>query len=165
MASLESAATLAPPHRFRIRLLREADLERVMEIERECFSTPWKEATFRGLMKRSDTDLLVAEAADGWIAGYAACWTVIDQSELGNVAVSASARGAGIGGALVDAVVERIRERGATECFLEVRESNHEAQSLYRQRGFIVVGRRPRYYSLPTEDALVMRLRVGEFSS
>jgi ribosomal-protein-alanine N-acetyltransferase len=165
MASLESAATLAPARRFRVRPLREGDLERVMEIERECFSTPWKEPTFRGLMKRSDTDLLVAEAADGSVAGYAACWTVIDQSELGNVAVGAAARGAGLGGALVDAVVERIRDRGATECYLEVRESNEAAQSLYRQRGFVVVGRRPRYYSLPTEDALVMRLRVGEFSS
>lgn len=164
MATLEAAAEASPAGRFRVRFLREADLERVMEIERECFTTPWKEATFRGLVKRSDTDLFVAEGADGWIAGYAACWTVIDQSELGNVAVSAEARGAGIGGALVDAVVERIKERGATECYLEVRESNHAAQSLYRHRGFANVGRRPRYYSLPTEDALVMRLRVGEFS-
>jgi ribosomal-protein-alanine N-acetyltransferase len=165
MATLESIAAQALPRRFRIRLLREPDLQRVMEIEQECFSTPWKEATFRGLMKRSDTDLLVAEAADGWIAGYAACWTVIDQSELGNVAVAAAARGMGVGGALVDAVVERIKDRGAMECYLEVRESNEAAQSLYRQRGFVVVGRRPRYYSLPTEDALVMRLRVGELSS
>jgi ribosomal-protein-alanine N-acetyltransferase len=164
MASLEAAAAHPQLGRFRVRFLREGDLERVMEIERECFTTPWKEATFRGLMKRSDTDLFVAEAPDGWVAGYAACWTVIDQSELGNVAVSAAARGTGVGGALVDAVVERIKERGATECYLEVRESNHAAQSLYRHRGFINVGRRPRYYSLPTEDALVMRLRVGEFS-
>jgi ribosomal-protein-alanine N-acetyltransferase len=164
MATLESVAAQPQPRRFRIRLLREADLLAVMEIERECFSTPWKENTFRGLMKRSDTDLLVAETADGRIAGYAACWTVIDQSELGNVAVATSARGAGIGGALVDAVVDRIRDRGAIECYLEVRESNHAAQSLYRQRGFATVGRRPRYYSLPTEDALVMRLRIGEAS-
>jgi ribosomal-protein-alanine N-acetyltransferase len=164
MATLESLAARPQPRRFRIRPLREADLRRVMEIEQECFSTPWKEVTFRGLMKRSDTDLLVAEAADGWLAGYAACWTVIDQSELGNVAVAAAARGAGIGGALVDAVVEAIRARGSIECYLEVRESNHAAQSLYRQRGFATVGRRPRYYSLPTEDALVMRLRIGESS-
>ena len=163
-STAETVAGVAPAPRVRIRPLREADLARVLEIERECFSTPWKEVTFRGLMKRSDTDLLVAELPDGRLAGYAACWTVIDQSELGNVAVSPSARGAGIGGALVDAVVERVQARGAHECYLEVRESNQEAQSLYRQRGFIVVGRRPRYYSLPTEDALVMRLRVGEFS-
>lgn len=163
-STAERVAALPTAPRVRIRPLREPDLARVLEIERECFSTPWKEVTFRGLMKRSDTDLLVAEREDGWLAGYTACWTVIDQSELGNVAVSPSARGAGIGGALVDAVIERVKARGAHECYLEVRESNQEAQSLYRQRGFIVVGRRPRYYSLPTEDALVMRLRVGEFS-
>lgn len=162
-SSLESVSALAPMPRFRIRPLREPDLPRVMEIERACFSTPWKEVTFRGLVKRSDSDLLVAETEDGELVGYAAAWTVIDQSELGNVAVVPDARGAGIGGALVDAVVERIRARGAVECYLEVRASNDAAQSLYRQRGFIVVGRRPRYYSHPTEDALVMRLRVTDF--
>ena len=165
MATLEAMAARPRPRRIRVRAFRAEDLARVMEIERECFSTPWREVTFRGLMKRLDTDLLVAETAEGRVVGYAACWTVIDQSELGNVAVSPSARGAGAGGALVDGVVERIRDRGATECYLEVRESNEAAQSLYRQRGFEVVGRRPRYYSLPTEDALIMRLRIGEFSS
>jgi ribosomal-protein-alanine N-acetyltransferase len=144
---------------FRIRRMREADLPRVLSIETVCFSTPWKHATFTGLMRRTDTDLYVAEA-DSVLVGYAACWTVIDQSELGNVAVTPEARGMGVGGALVDTVVERVKERGAHELFLEVRESNHVAQSIYRERGFVVVGRRRSYYAQPTEDALVMRLRV-----
>ncbi|HEX2203218.1 MAG TPA: ribosomal protein S18-alanine N-acetyltransferase [Longimicrobium sp.] len=144
---------------FHVRVLREDDLPRVMAIEATCFSTPWREATFRGLLRRTDTDLFTAEA-DGRVVGYAACWTVIDQSELGNVAVAEEARGMGVGGALVDAVVERVKERGAHECFLEVRESNIVAQGLYRERGFVVVGRRRSYYAKPTEDALVMRLRV-----
>ena len=145
---------------FQIRPLREDDLPRVMEIEATCFSTPWREATFRGLLRRTDTDLFAAELDDGRLVGYAACWTVIDQSELGNVAVAGEARGMGVGGALVDMVVERVKERGAHECFLEVRESNVVAQALYRERGFVVVGRRRSYYSQPTEDALVMRLRI-----
>lgn len=149
---------LADPD-FRIRAMLGADLPRVMEIENACFSTPWKEPTFRSLMRRTDTDLFVAEQ-DGRVAGYAACWTVIDQSELGNVAVADEARGRGIGGALVDAVIARVRERGAGEVFLEVRESNRSAQSIYRERGFVVVGRRRSYYAHPTEDALVMRLRL-----
>jgi len=139
--------------------MREADLPAVMRIEGESFSTPWKETTFRSLLNRADTDMFVAEL-DGRVAGYAACWTVVDQSELGNVAVARDARGHGLGGALVDVVVERVKERGATECFLEVRESNAAAQSLYRQRGFTVVGKRRSYYAKPTEDALVMRLRI-----
>ncbi|HSU13024.1 ribosomal protein S18-alanine N-acetyltransferase [Longimicrobium sp.] len=144
---------------FRIRPMHSADLPRVLEIEIACFSTPWKDATFRGLMRRTDTDLYVAELEDR-IVGYAACWTVIDQSELGNVAVAPEARGQGIGGALVEMVIERVKERGARELFLEVRESNLGAQSIYRVRGFTVVGRRRSYYAQPTEDALVMRLRV-----
>ncbi|HEX6747013.1 MAG TPA: ribosomal protein S18-alanine N-acetyltransferase [Longimicrobium sp.] len=144
---------------FRIRPMVHADLPRVLEIENACFSTPWKDATFRGLMRRTDTDLYVAELEDR-IVGYSACWTVIDQSELGNVAVAPASRGHGIGGALVDVVIERVKERGARELFLEVRESNLVAQSIYRERGFTVVGRRRSYYAQPTEDALVMRLRV-----
>jgi [ribosomal protein S18]-alanine N-acetyltransferase len=144
---------------FRIRPLVEDDLQRVMQIEVTSFSTPWRENTFRALMRRTDTDLFVAEV-DGLVVGYAAAWTVLDQSELGNVAVLGDSRGRGLGGALVDAVVERVKERGAHELFLEVRESNQGAQRLYADRGFVVVGRRKRYYSAPVEDALVMRLRV-----
>ena len=145
---------------FRLRPLREADLDRVMEIETACFSTPWKESTFRGLLRRADTDLVAAEDEERRLLGYAVCWTVVDQSELGNVAVAGEARGAGVGRALVEAIVERVRARGSRECFLEVRESNAVARALYDDMGFDVVGRRRAYYALPTEDALVMRLFV-----
>lgn len=145
---------------FRLRPLREADLDRVMEIETACFSTPWKESTFRGLLRRTDTDLVGAEDDARRLLGYAVCWTVVDQSELGNVAVAEDARGGGIGRALVEAIVDRVRARGSRECFLEVRESNLVAQGLYDDMGFEVVGRRRAYYALPTEDALVMRLFV-----
>ena len=157
-------ATLIPAPRvggidFRIRALRDDDLPQVMAIEEGSFSTPWRENTFRALLRRTDTDLFVAETDEG-ILGYAAAWTVLDQSELGNVAVHAEARGRGVGGTLVDAVVERVKERGAHELFLEVREANEGAQRVYRERGFVVIGRRKSYYSSPVEDALVMRLRV-----
>ena len=152
-------AAFAAEPRFTIRRMAEADLPDVMRIEQLCFSTPWKENTFRGLLRRTDTDLFAAEA-EGRVIGYAACWTVFEQAELGNVAVAPEARGMGVGGALVDVVVDRVRERGAGECFLEVRESNLVAQGIYRDRGFVVVGRRRSYYSSPTEDALVMRIRI-----
>jgi [ribosomal protein S18]-alanine N-acetyltransferase len=157
----EPGFALSAGGRLRIRAMREDDLARVMEIEHLCFSTPWREATFRNLLKRTDTDLYAAEL-DGRVVAYAACWTVFEQSELGNVAVAPEARGRGIAGALVDAVVARVRARGAHECFLEVRESNRAAQSVYHDRGFVVVGRRRSYYAQPTEDALVMRLQLDE---
>lgn len=146
---------------IRIRDLTDEDLPRVMEIERRAFSTPWQENTFRGLLRRGDTDLLGAVRGER-LLGYAITWTVLDQSELGNVAVAPEERGGGIGQTLVVEILERVRERGAAVCFLEVRESNQVAQSLYRQLGFEVVGRRRAYYSVPVEDALVMRVRFDD---
>jgi [ribosomal protein S18]-alanine N-acetyltransferase len=142
-----------------IRALRAADIARIIEIENLSFSTPWQESTFRGLLRRTDTDLLGAER-HGVLIGYAIAWTVVDQAELGNVAVLPEARGLGVGRLLVETILARLRQRRALECFLEVRESNVGAQRLYRQLGFAVVGRRARYYLDPIEDALVMRIEL-----
>lgn len=142
-----------------IRALRAADLPRIIQIENRSFSTPWQESTFRGLLRRTDTDLLGAERK-GVLIGYAIAWTVVDQAELGNVAVLPEARGTGVGRLLVETILARLRQRRALECFLEVRESNLGAQRLYRHLGFAVVGRRSRYYLDPVEDALVMRIEL-----
>lgn len=142
-----------------IRDLRFEDLDAVIEIEDRSFSTPWRRTTFAGLLAREDADLLAATERDR-LVGYAICWTVVDQAELGNVAVAPERRGRGVGRRLVEAALERVRRRGARECFLEVRESNASAQALYRQLGFEVVGRRRRYYNHPVEDAFVMRVEL-----
>jgi [ribosomal protein S18]-alanine N-acetyltransferase len=154
------SATLPPTQsELKVRVLRGSDLSRVLEIENASFSTPWKESTFRGLLGRTDTDLIAALRGDVLI-GYAVTWTVLDQAELGNVAVAPEARGTGVGRLLVRSVVERLRYRRVKECFLEVRASNTVAQALYESFGFEVVGRRRAYYAQPTEDALVMRLET-----
>jgi ribosomal-protein-alanine N-acetyltransferase len=139
-----------------IRTMRSADLPQVMLIELSTFTMPWSEATFRGLLRRRDSDLIVADIK-GDIAGYAVFWAVMDQGELGNVAVDESHRGKGIGTRLIEAVLERATERGVHEIFLEVRKSNTGAQDLYKAFGFFEVGRRKNYYLEPLEDALVMK--------
>ena len=144
----------------RIRDMTRADLGSVMSIERAAFSMPWKATTFESLLQRSDADLIAAVAEDDHLVGYAVVWTVVDQAELGNVAVHDDWRKRGVGRTLVEAALERARARAAVECFLEVRESNRNAQSLYEKCGFRSIGRRRRYYSNPTEDALVMRAEL-----
>jgi [ribosomal protein S18]-alanine N-acetyltransferase len=139
-----------------IRRMASADLDDVLDIEYDSYSMPWGEATFRGLLRRSDAELLVAEAA-GMLIGYAACWFVVDQGELGNVAVARAWRHRGIGARLVAAAIARAATRGVRELFLEVRPSNVTAQRLYERFGFEPVGRRRNYYVAPSEDAIVMR--------
>ncbi|MEO5510448.1 MAG: ribosomal protein S18-alanine N-acetyltransferase [Longimicrobiales bacterium] len=143
-----------------MRNMVEADLERVLEVENTCYSIPWSETTFRGLLRRHDAEVVVAET-DAAIIGHAVYWCVLDQGELGNVAVVEHARGRGVGGQLVGEIVRRAARRGVRELFLEVRPSNEGARHLYATHGFEQVGRRRNYYQLPAEDALVLRRTLG----
>ena len=158
---------------IRIRPMREADLQQVLRIERSSFTVPWTPSTFVSLLRRPDAHLFVAEAelpgrgdGDGTrggrlaLVGYAAVWVVLDQAELGDLAVDDPWRRRGIAQQLVDAVLVRVRELGVRELFLEVRVSNSGARRLYERNGFQEVARRKHYYSRPREDALVLRREV-----
>ncbi|MEX0935309.1 MAG: ribosomal protein S18-alanine N-acetyltransferase [Gemmatimonadota bacterium] len=171
--------------RIRIRRARSADLPRVVELERISFSTPWTLASFHSLLDRDGVSFLVVEsppspvagpvdgsprgdsedAGPGEILGYGILWAVGREAELADLAVDPRARRRGIGGALLDALLDRARDRGVERVFLEVRDSNSAAHSLYRRRGFRQVGVRTQYYTRPVENARVLRLDLtGEGS-
>jgi ribosomal-protein-alanine N-acetyltransferase len=139
-----------------IRAMRLADVPRVIEIELQCFTMPWSEATFKGLLRRADASLFVADA-EGEVVGYSVFWSVLEQGELGNVSVAPGWRRQGIGQRLVQTVLDAAGQRGVREVVLEVRVSNTAAQQLYERYGFSQIGRRRNYYTEPVEDALVMR--------
>jgi ribosomal-protein-alanine N-acetyltransferase len=80
--------------------------------------------------------------------------------EIENVVVESRKRRQGIGAALILAVMDAARERSAEKLLLEVRESNHAARGLYRKIGFVETGRRPNYYSAPSEDAILLTLNL-----
>ena len=140
----------------RLRDMVAADVPAVVAIERASYTMPWSDATFRGLLRRRDAEMVTAEAG-GTVIGYAAFWCVVDQGELGNVAVSAEWRGLGLGARLVEDILRRAARRGVREVFLEVRPSNTVARQLYERLGFRPVGRRRNYYQAPVEDAIVLR--------
>ena len=139
-----------------LRPMEAGDVPRVGSVERSSFSRPWKERTFRRLLEREGTELWVADAGKGGVVGYVVLWAVLDEAELGNIAVAEEHRGRGVGAALLDHALERARALGAASLFLEVRSSNRAASALYESRGFRVVAVRRDYYDSPTEDALVM---------
>ncbi|MFW6040015.1 MAG: ribosomal protein S18-alanine N-acetyltransferase [Gemmatimonadota bacterium] len=142
-----------------LRPMQEADLRHVLHIERRSFTIPWSDATFRGLLRRRSTALLVAEQA-GEVVGYAVLWFAADEAELGDMAVLPEERRRGLGRRLLDGALTEATRRGAKRLYLEVRESNTAARSLYRRAGFEAVGRRSDYYSEPTEDAILMMRRL-----
>jgi ribosomal-protein-alanine N-acetyltransferase len=137
------------------------DVDAVAALEADAFSTPWNAATFLRLMDRPGAELHVMEE-DGVIVGYGVLWCILDQGELANIAVAREARGRGLGGRLLAYFMDVARRRGVRRLFLEVRESNVVALRLYSSRGFDQIGRRRDYYERPTEDALVLELRISE---
>lgn len=144
---------------FDIRDAVAADLDAVHAIEVASFAAPWRREGFRNFLLGGTGVLLVAVGERG-VEGFAVATHAADEAELTNVAVMPAARRRGVARALVRAVVERVRARGATAMFLEVRESNAGARALYAAEGFEVVTRRAHYYDHPVEDAVVMRKAI-----
>ena len=81
---------------------------------------------------------------------------MLDEAEIHDVVVEPSFRQSGRGSELVKAFEQYATQRGATHCFLEVRESNKNAKYLYAKHGFQAASIRRDYYS-DGEDALLMR--------
>jgi ribosomal-protein-alanine N-acetyltransferase len=100
------------------------------------------------------------ESQSGVVAGFVIARCGDDEWEIENVVVDPKSRRMGIGGLLVQGVLQQARDRGASDVFLEVRESNVAARALYQHLGFREQGRRPHYYRDPEEDALVMKLSL-----
>lgn len=135
-------------------------MPQVHAIELVVFADPWSVRDFQDCLA-SDATFLVAETADGRnVAGYLVALDAADEGEILNLAVSPDDRRHGIGRALVNEVLSELGERGVTQVYLEVRESNAAARALYAGYGFREVGRRAQYYRRPVEDAIVLRAAI-----
>ena len=139
-----------------IREMEERDLDRIMEIEKDCFTTPWSRESF--LLEITENMLakyIVAEI-DGEVAGYGGIWMIIGEGHITNIAVESKYRKMGVGKKLVEGLIEVSKRMFITSMTLEVRESNIPAQNLYKQYGFKEQGIRPNYYADDNEDAIIM---------
>jgi [ribosomal protein S18]-alanine N-acetyltransferase len=97
----------------------------------------------------------IAEAG-GRLLGFSVGKLVAGICELESIAVEKSARGQGVGRALLAALMDWAEGGGATRIELEVRASNATATKLYEQAGLRREGLRPAYYQSPEEDAVLM---------
>jgi GNAT superfamily N-acetyltransferase len=99
-------------------------------------------ATTRQLIADPATDFLLA--ADGSSTPAGVCqlryrlsiWTGADDCWLEDLYVEESARGAGLGRALVEAAIERAKARGCRRMELDVNEDNQDAVAFYAGLGF-----------------------------
>ena len=134
----------------------EGHVSQVAELEKICFSDPWSEKSVASELNNKLALWLVA--VDGKrVAGYVGSQTVIDETDMMNVAVHPEYRRQGIAQQLVAELVEQLRSVGSHALTLEVRASNDPAIALYKKLGFLQAGLRKNYYRNPKEDALILR--------
>lgn len=140
--------------------MQERHLDDLARLEQICFSQPWSRASLLEEIENPTAVFLVAEE-DGRTLGYAGMHVVCGEGYIDNIAVFPEARRKGVARQLLDSLIKWLREQEGVFLTLEVRPSNAAAVSLYRSLGFQEVGRRPRFYTAPTEDALLMSFTLG----
>lgn len=155
-------------HRQRLvkfRAMTPVDVPAVGAVERASYPFPWSEGIFRDCL-RVGYLCRVAEV-EGSVVAYGVVAMGAGEAHILNLCVSNELRGRGIGRQMLLLLLERARQAGMTEAFLEVRLTNLLAIGLYQSVGFIQVGLRKGYYQAEEgrEDALVLKLDLLEDGS
>ena len=154
---------------YKLRPFKPSDLDGVMQINRECLPENYSPHFFINLYKRFPGTFIVAEV-NGKIVGYIMCRIetgipsfkllgITKKGHVISVAVLPNHHRNGIGYTLMFEAMQGMANYKAKECYLEVRESNLSAVSLYSKLGF-ETARTIRNYYADGEDAFVMAMQL-----
>ena len=124
-----------------LRLATLDDLEALVDLEALTFpEDPWTPFMLADELMSPASRYWIAADESGAPIGYGGVKVGGDQADVMTIGVAPHARGRGAGAAILD-----------------VRPSNEGAIALYNSRGFVEIGRRPRYFRNPVEEAVEMR--------
>ena len=134
-------------------------------IEETVYPVPWTLNFFR-IIYHMNEGLFIVAVEDEHIIGYTVGEVEImgrkdDPKKAGhvlNIAVRREYQGKGVGTILLDEVEKRFRVKDANIAYLEVRESNENAQRIYRHRGYQYVRTAENYYG--DEDGYIMTKKL-----
>jgi len=132
---------------------KTAPVKELADIEKECFSAPWSEESF----KTAENTLFYVYFINDTAAGYVGIYTVLDEGYITNIAVKKDYRKNGIATKLLTALIDD--KKDLSFITLEVRKSNTAAINLYNKFNFKLEGERKAFYSNPREDGLILTRR------
>ena len=139
------------------------DLNEVLEIEQCSFPTPWSKELFLKELHSESSKIFLAKSnflGKQRVLGYISIWFVNEEVHILNLACHPNFRRSGVAKSLIEYSLSFSFQIGARRVFLDVRETNHAALSLYKKYGFKPIGIRKGYYSDTQEDAIVMVLEM-----
>ncbi len=112
------------------------------------------------IISKKNQHKVFAVFRDEKVAGFLILSTVLDESEILEVAVSENMRRCGLGSELMEEVFGWCAKNEISQIFLEVRESNFPALAYYKKYGFAENGLRKNYYRDPLENAVLMSKKL-----
>lgn len=136
--------------------MEKADITFVIQLEQKLFSDAWTEKNLQDTLQFHPDENFIAEA-DHVSAGYLIFMQAADEGELLRIGVSKEYRRNGIGSILMEQMDYFVKTHQIDAVWLEVRESNQAARSLYEKSGFVTQGYRKNYYHKPDENAVIMK--------
>jgi [ribosomal protein S18]-alanine N-acetyltransferase len=143
-----------------------ADIPAMLELDRlSPTAAHWTERQYGDALQSAEGNtqrlIIIAESdPDKVISAFLIAHHISPEWELENIVVAQSARRQGLATQLLDALLTRARDTNSESIFLEVRESNTAARTLYERSGFQQTGGRKAYYANPLEDAILYRLHL-----
>lgn len=163
-----------PPDPAILRDARASDLRLMSQLERFTETAAhWTKEQYANLFLQgegcAERLILVAEATEVFdsdptplkvFLGFLVARHVAQEWELENIVIAPGTLRRGLGTRLLHALLAKARETNSACVFLEVRESNIPARSLYEKAGFHEAGRRRSYYANPQEDAVLYRRAI-----
>ena len=125
-------------------------LDKLLEIEEQCFDQEaFTKRQIAYLLTDYNTIALTAKG-DSEIAGFIIAQVEIEDSKLyGHIItinVAPAYRRKGIASKMLQEIEVLLKEKGITECHLEVREDNSPAVRLYQTNGYQRISKLERYY-------------------
>jgi ribosomal-protein-alanine N-acetyltransferase len=141
-----------------IRKMTPADLEQVVAIDQTSFSLPWPPRSFQFELTDNPASRSWVAELDGRVVAMLVAWLIVDEIHIATIATHPDFRRQGLGEKLLAFTLHSAKEEGAVTSFLEVREGNAAALTMYRKFGYVESGRRESYYKDNGEDAILMTL-------
>ena len=133
----------------RVRRAELSDLDDLVALEETSFATDrLSRAQYRRHLDSETAQVLVASANHRRFLGTAVVFfrKATRVARLYSIATSATARGKGVGSALLDAAEHAAKRRRCHALRLEVRTDNDAAIRLYERLGYQRIGHYERYY-------------------
>lgn len=167
----------------KIEIFQKSDIEEILRIHKENNLASWLLQDYLDEIQRENSESFVAKK-DEIVAGFIVsrlittrisnshdyCTknnnqfksTLESEIEIYNIAVDKKYQREGIGTSLIQKIIQIGMKRQVNSIWLEVRESNTAAISLYKRNKFKEIYRRKKIYTHPQEDASVMKLDFSD---